>query len=772
LPLFKDQVRSVVVGSGEHEGRRSSSQGGDEDDTQERSDSPRRAAARSPQPLPSFKDQVRHLPDAGPSSPPQATDVSPEFKDQVRDSPLQRRLQRHHQHEVPKTRAPVVEDNRMFEAQTNNTRREVGVGAHAVTMGTRNSNRERDMNEEESEPAISTTESAPVEAELVERPVEAEAVHIDKRKCVLMALFSIIALLVIGGVVVGSVCGTTGACSGGGSSSSLEPLDPPAPCDVKATLDCQTLDGRSCADIGPPYTASCFDGSGGGIAVLEFRYQNETQCNSTSNMQGSEAICIDSAPLVAGPVDIRCSHYTSYGDLCACCTQNKELTVFPEKVYPGDIFAVSEPNGGQLPQKFECTIGDDYYGTEFQRIVIDTSGTVGLNLGDKFGSLQVETCDALSCVEDVRYIVQITNVGGESMFITDMTLTTQEVAENQTDSLQQDSLSPGESTFVERRVEIDTCSGLEFSSQVNVKANLTNGEMLCQGSDEFLFKVAPLPPLPANPTIAPSKRLPDSCVISLEVDCVFTGDDCFTGLSCSVPYIEPYEPCLTPPESIQMLYHGGGCERSGGGTQSQVAFSCKDFNGGPPLNDGGQSYIRVENNGTVFFEGIVAVSDLFEFSTNSSIIQDIIISTPDRSTVLQEIRYHTSCLAKPSPLFADYGTLQTTRRTLVDEGLGSTFTFAKDIQIPITAFGEDVTLTGLTAKTNFPAGDLDLTDIVIGQIASPGGTVVVTLEGALDTSSRVSYFLEPHIEGTRNEDGELCTGTETISFAFDIGTQT
>ena len=397
-------------------------------------------------------------------------------------------------------------------------------------------------------------------------PVEAQEVHhIDeRRKYLLGALFSVTTLLVIGAVVVGGVCGT-GACSGGGgSNNSLVPLEAPAPCDVNVTLDCQTLDGQGCAGIGPPYTPSCIDGSGGGILVLEFSYQNETQCNPTSNTQGSNAICIDNnAPLVAEPVDVRCSPYTPYGDLCVCCTRKYELTVAPKEVYPGDILKVTNPDGGQLPQRIECIISSA--GNEIQTNVIDTSGTVGLNLGDKFGSLQVETCDDLTCLAIVRYIVQISNVGGDPMFITNMDLTTPNVAGNLTDLLQQDSLSPGDATFVERRVEINTCFGLEFSSQVNVEANLTNGEMLCQDSDEFTFEVAPLQPLPANPTLSPnaaSTNPPtDSCVISLTADCLFAGDGCFAGLSCSIPY-SGVTPCLPPPDSVGMLFNGGGCEQT------------------------------------------------------------------------------------------------------------------------------------------------------------------------------------------------------------------
>jgi len=736
MPSFKDQVRPVDP---EEQGRREDPH-------------PGRADARGPKPMPSFKDQAREGA-GGPSSPLRAPDIpSPAFKDQVRDGPLQRR-----QH-VPKTREPVFEGSREFEAQ-NNTRRENGVGAQAVAYPG-NANRDRDTNEEESQ-STSTTSTPPartIEAELVQRPVEAEAVHPmdEKRKYLLGALFSITALLVIGGVVVGAVCGTGKCSGGGGSNNSL--LVAPAPCDVDVTLDCQTLDGRSCAGIGPPYTASCIDGSGGDILVLKFSYQNETQCNSTSNTQGSEAICVDNAPLVAEPVDVRCSPYTPYGDLCVCCTGNSELTVAPETVYPGDIFAVTDPNGRQLPPKLECIIF--FEGNKLQTNVIDTSGTVGLNLGDKFGSLQVETCDTLTCLETVRYIVQISNVGGDPVFVTNMDLTTPNDAGNLTDLLQQDSLSPGEAIFVERRVEINTCSGLEFSSQVHVGANLTNGEMLCQGSDEFTFKVTPLPPLPTNPPAFSTNAPSDSCVISLTADCLFTGDSCFSGLSCSIPYIGGFDPCLPPPDSVVMIFTGKPCSGTNPSTRQQGAFSCNDFNGGPPKNEGDQAHILVEDDSTVYYDGVVILGELIpSFSTNSGLMQNITISTPDNRTVLQEMRYHSSCL---QDLSVDYGALQLVTRTVIETPfLNGTFQYG--VNIPITGFGDNVTLTSLTMQTNF-AGDIDLTDQVAGQTAGPSGNVVVTLEGSIEVSGRQRYIMFYNVEGARNADGELCTGTDMISF--------
>ena len=164
----------------------------------------------------------------------------------------------------------------------------------------------------------------------------------------------------------------------------------------------------------------------------------------------------------------------------------------------------------------------------------------------------------------------------------------------------------------------------------------------------------------------------------------------------------------------------------------------------------------------MYHDGVVSVGDLIPFSTNSSGLQYVTISTPDNRTVLQEIRYHTSCLVSEYLTYR-YGALQLVTRSLIETPFSDLGSFEKTINIPITVSGDNVTLTTLTMQTSF-AGDIDLTDQVAGQTVGPGGEVVVTLEGTIDVSTRERYTMFYNIEGTRNADGELCTGQDMISF--------
>jgi len=169
------------------------------------------------------------------------------------------------------------------------------------------------------------------------------------------------------------------------------PVVPPPdeiPCLVEVDLECVTADGQQpCNEIQSPPTRVCTGGPD--IAVLAFSYQ-DFLCDPTSNSQGNAATCEDNAPLVEDEVTVSCVG----------------LTVAPMIVPPGGIFVVSVPGGGMLPDMIDCSIvGPD--GTLLQRNTLDTSGTVGLELGDKFGAMQLESCNDLTCKELLCYKVGI-----------------------------------------------------------------------------------------------------------------------------------------------------------------------------------------------------------------------------------------------------------------------------------------------------------------------------------------------------------------------------
>jgi len=272
----------------------------------------------------------------------------------------------------------------------------------------------------------------------------------------------------------------------------------------------------------------------------------------------------------------------------------------------------------------------------------------------------------------------------------------------------------------------------------------------------------PVPP-PTSPPV------PTPCVIELASECT-VADGPFAGQDCEAPLLG-FTVCMARPTMATMLFNGGGCEQSD--NTQELKFTCQDMNGGPPTNEGEESYIVVtdiKGNGITYFEGLVAVGDTFPLNDGGERFeadQFITISTPDRSTVLQMVQYHSSCSSNLE-LKNRFGASQLVEFFNEEQGLVSCFqtiSFAIDVALPIEATGsEPIELTSMTAMTSF-AGMVDLTDQVRGMIIGPDSpSIVVTLMGTINAAERQRYTIVYNVDGTRVSDGEACTGMDMISF--------
>jgi hypothetical protein len=286
--------------------------------------------------------------------------------------------------------------------------------------------------------------------------------------------------------------------------------------------------------------------------------------------------------------------------------------------------------------------------------------------------------------------------------------------------------------------------------------------------DRFLQSDSSLPPVPTPGPPTPAPPPTGQCTIGINASCVVAGNSNSAGLSCDSPTVG-VEPCLQRPEAAYFLFNGGDCSQSD--NTQPLKFFCTDENGGPPTNIGDEAYIVVNDakgKSITYFSGIVKVGDFFPANDGGRTFeadQTIQILSPDQSTVLQNVQYHSSCSSNlelknrfgASQLVGFYNQLQGNVTCF------NTFEFSLMIDVPITIQGDGITLTSLRAETNF-AGTIDLTDKVTGENVTPGGSVAVTLSGEVDTSSRRAYTLDFFIEGTQSPSGLTCTGTDSISF--------
>ena len=518
-------------------------------------------------------------------------------------------------------------------------------------------------------------------------------------------------------------------------------------CMVDATLACTTVDGQDCAAIQAPSSRVCNEGSP--MNVVQLSYQN-TLCDSSMNFQES-SICVDMAPLEE-QVTISC--FTGPG---------APLEVEPAVVSTNGSFLVRTQGGEPLPERIECSIGS-MQGVSIQTNVFDVSGTVSLNLGDNFGALQVEGCSEKTCRSILCYGITLSNTGSVEMDVTRLEFLFGQSVVDIASNVQPSTILPGQQIVLEEKYEIDICGGGTATAALDVQANPPNGA-ICQDVERLDVSLIPVPETP--PVLPPTQD--DVCPFQLGFNCIVTGNEINTGKACTAPDVGVV-PCMDRPTAATMLFNGGSCGQSDNAQGSQ--FTCQDFNGGPPGQTGEEVHILVTDAQatTVYFDGSVRVGDFYPLQAGGSPFaedQIVTVATADQSTVLQIVQYHSSC-STALELKNRFGASQLVGFINQPQGnvtCFSSFDLTLSMEIPAATTGaENVELTSLTVDTNF-AGQIDLSNQVVGQVATAGGAnVVVSLQGELDLSTRRDYQLIYTLEGIQLPGGVRCSGTGIVGF--------
>lgn len=549
-------------------------------------------------------------------------------------------------------------------------------------------------------------------------------------------------------------------------------------------IECVTIGRETCDEITSPESLCLSDGN---LGVVNFVYI-QNSCGESSNAQG--LFCEDSGEPFTSEhenVHVVCKHHTD----------GSSLTVSPSTVTPGESFAVSPLQGeSSLPDQIECILIDSV-GNKVQQVTIDTSGKIELHLKNTFGSLEVNGCDNVSCLEEISYTYTFQNVGTTDA---DIILANRDLNGgifSLIHFLPRNPLAPGTTTSVTKKKMIDVCKGEEYTVKLNADGATNTGKR-CEANDELRFEIPGLMNKPSTPTmtdaaststmkeVTSTSTIPDittvaattktstfpttsdgTCEILIGTECVISGGSA-DGLPCSAPTVGT-EICEERPTSATMLFRGGTCEQSD--NTQLLKFTCVDMNGGPPTNLGDPVHILVtdvKGNGIIYFDGMVEVGDTYPLNDNGERFeadQFITISTTDRGTVLQEVQYHSSCSQNLS-LKDQFGANQLV--SFFNEAQGNvtcfnTFDIALDIEVPIAVDNNSVTLTSLVATTSFD-GAVNLTQQVNGQSVEPGGNAIVTYSFTTDASIRQLYTLMFSIGGVGNPDGTLCAGMSTIAF--------
>ncbi|KAL7568000.1 hypothetical protein ACA910_004586 [Epithemia clementina (nom. ined.)] len=309
-------------------------------------------------------------------------------------------------------------------------------------------------------------------------------------------------------------------------------------CSVNVDVNCEVTTDNTipCSGLGPPERARCSNGER--VNTVSFKYLWDSNCSSSRNQQGDEALCVDTLPLVNAPVQIECF------DLI-----RTPLNVNPVTVNPGESFTV---NGDPLVQKINCTISAD--ANILQYNVIDVSGAIELDLKEQYGALELQQCDGLTCHQLLTLRGFIENIGQGPMNVSLVEASINGVTADTLSRIQgvANSLTPlymldsGEEAFYSIvDVLVDLCVNGEFSYRLDVEADPPSGSTRCQD------------------TLTQGILIKTPCTVNAELKCTHlktgeycnsipqvTSPDCDCGGSCATELVFRYSPrtCAESPE--------------------------------------------------------------------------------------------------------------------------------------------------------------------------------------------------------------------------------
>jgi len=223
------------------------------------------------------------------------------------------------------------------------------------------------------------------------------------------------------------------------------------------------------------------------------------------------------------------------------------LTITASVASPS-TFSVTQQGGGILPDKIKCDLSRSTDNVLLQTVTIDVSGDIALNLGDEFGAFKLEACDELSCIEVLNYDVTATNVGTNSMEITNFTFAFDGHIDDLLPAVTTNPLQVGQSTTVGVIRQVDICMPATFLAEVAIEANPPGG-MSCEDMVSDTTQIGSIPPTPAPTPIACDVDAVLTCRLDNGADCTTAGPpdslNCATGPIDDLTFTFTGSACVT-----------------------------------------------------------------------------------------------------------------------------------------------------------------------------------------------------------------------------------
>jgi hypothetical protein len=535
-------------------------------------------------------------------------------------------------------------------------------------------------------------------------------------------------------------------------------------CKIETEVECTLSSGRPCDHVEKPYTLDCV----GPSYVLHFSYQY-CYCDESANDQGDHSVCTDLGPIVEEPVTVQCSG--TYGE--------SHLYVSPHIVEPGQRFSVTTYDSSVLPKKIECTIFNSH-GKPIQKNIIDTSGSSPLTLGDKYGALQLDSCDEISCKEFFNYKVTVVNIASDPALITDATFFFNELSGDIAREFGTNPLNSGQSASLDFKFDLNICSGEDYCARIIAKASPPEGTY-CAAENKRIVNFKPYgigydshKPKPGypKPNIAPYAASPvrspassPSGIIEIEGSCAIASGP-FAGKNpAGIDWST--QKSQEAPTRVVLRYNGKACgsthecyDGPGGKPKGHVVIKASDFS--PP--------------GTLYNSTVIDVGGLFVFEGQPIGKKTrLMVESSDGSIIYQTLFLNTA--SGGFALTDEFGSFEVVSFTNKKQGTLSIFG-SVDVTVTLKAPGLSSGQTVIVDKVKedshapiHPKSPLDLSsrfsDVVIRPGRSVPRTVPDILKEPIDLSKESSFTLVLDATGTVLPAGSSVDGS--LRFTCFIG---
>jgi len=385
---------------------------------------------------------------------------------------------------------------------------------------------------------------------------------------------------------------------------SPSPSDPPSPspsergqCEVRVEITCVDEDGTNCKDFRTP-EKQCTS-----TDEISFKYTGE-DCDQSFNSQ-----------------DDRCEDIGSLSESASIeCVDSNSNPLSDRSVVVDERVTVPLGNTAAT-DLITCNIfnSDNIL---VQKLTIDTTK---LSLTDKFGSLQLESCDEQSCRVPITYTYEIRNAGDTPMDITLVTRTRGTSTNNLIGLVDKRNLVPGESTEVEENDEFDICVDVDEKTDVRAEADPPQPGDACFNDESYRFTIMapptspPTDPPSPSPSDAPSEppTVREQCEVKVDITCE---DE--NGRNCNDFSTEKQ---CTSTDEIDFEYTAEDCNQSFNSQDSQDD-ECRDFGSGPSRN---AKIECLDSDSNVLFARTVDVGDRVTIPRRNAPATDLITCNID-----------------------------------------------------------------------------------------------------------------------------------------------